>query len=146
MVGAVINRRPDLFAAAVPAVGVMDMLRFHRFTIGWAWTSDYGDPEDAEDFKTLRGYSPYHNIAPGTEYPATLVTTADHDDRVAPAHSYKYAARLQRAQHGEAPILLRVQTQSGHGAGKGTSTRILEWTDILAFLAAHTGLIPAAGE
>ena len=145
MVGAVINRRPDLFAAAVPAVGVMDMLRFHRFTIGWAWTSDYGDPENAEDFKTLRGYSPYHNIAPGTEYPATLVTTADHDDRVAPAHSYKYAARLQRAQGGEAPILLRVQTQSGHGAGKGTSTRILEWTDILAFLAAHTGLIPAAG-
>jgi prolyl oligopeptidase len=140
MVGAVLNRRPDLFAAAVPAVGVMDLLRFHKFTIGWAWMPDYGNPEDPEDFERLLEISPYHNIRPDTAYPATLITTADHDDRVAPAHSYKYAARLQRAQAAEAPVLLRVQTDSGHGAGKGTSQRINEWRDILAFIAAHTGL------
>lgn len=146
MVGAVVNRRPDLFAAAVPAVGVMDLLRFHEFTIGWAWMPDYGDPEDPEDFRNLLAISPYHNIRPRTAYPATLITTADHDDRVAPAHSYKYAARLRHAQAGEAPILLRVQTRSGHGAGKGTSQRIAEQADILAFIAAHTGLTPAGDE
>ncbi|WP_052368247.1 prolyl oligopeptidase family serine peptidase [Algiphilus aromaticivorans] len=140
VVGAVLNRRPDLFAAAVPAVGVMDLLRFHEFTIGWAWMPDYGDPGDAEDFETLHAISPYHNIRPDTAYPATLITTADHDDRVAPGHSYKYAARLQRAQASDAPVLLRVQTQSGHGTGKGTSQRIAEWSDILAFIAEHTGL------
>lgn len=142
MVGAVLNRRPDLFAAAVPAVGVMDLLRFHRFTIGWAWMPDYGDPDDPEDFARLRAISPYHNIRDDTAYPATLVTTADNDDRVAPAHSYKYAARLQRAQAGDAPVLLRVQTESGHGAGQGTSQRIAEQADILAFIAEHTGLPP----
>ncbi|WP_420427911.1 prolyl oligopeptidase family serine peptidase [Algiphilus sp.] len=142
VVGAVVNRRPDLFAAAVPAVGVMDMLRFHRFSIGWAWKPDYGDPEKAEDFAVLRSYSPYHNIAPNTDYPATLITTADHDDRVSPAHSYKYAARLQWAQSGEAPILLRVERKAGHGAGKGTQQRIAEARDVLAFTAQFTGLAP----
>lgn len=140
MVGAVVNRRPDLFAAVVPAVGVMDMLRFHRFSIGWAWIPDYGDPDRAEDFTTLQQYSPYHNIAPDTAYPATLITTGDHDDRVSPAHSYKYAARLQRAHAGKAPILLRVETQSGHGAGKGLDKRLSEARDVLAFIAEHTGL------
>lgn len=144
MVGAVVNRRPDLFAAAVPAVGVMDMLRFHRFSIGWAWMPDYGDPERAEDFATLLQYSPYHNIAADTAYPATLITTADHDDRVSPAHSYKYAARLQRAHSGKAPILLRVETQSGHGAGKGMDKRLSEARDVLAFIAEHTGLARGA--
>lgn len=148
MVGAVINRRPDLFAAAVPAVGVMDMLRFHRFSIGWAWIPDYGDPDKAEDFTTLRGYSPYRNIAPDTAYPATLITTGDHDDRVSPAHSYKYAARLQQAHSGDAPILLRVESQSGHGAGKGLDKRLSEARDVLSFIAEHTGLrqqTPAGG-
>lgn len=146
MVGAVLNRRPDLFGAAVPAVGVMDLLRFHEFTIGWAWMPDYGDPENPADFEHLLEISPYHNIRPDTAYPATLITTADHDDRVAPAHSYKYAARLQRAQAGDAPVLLRVQTDSGHGAGKGTSQRIHEWSDILGFIAAHTGLAASEGD
>ena len=144
VVGAVVNRRPDLFAAAVPAVGVMDMLRFHRFSIGWAWKPDYGDPENAEDFAVLRSYSPYHNIRPDTDYPATLITTADHDDRVSPAHSYKYAARLQWAQSGTAPILLRVEREAGHGAGKGTKQRIAEARDVLAFSAHFTGLAVAA--
>lgn len=144
LVGAVLNQRPDLFGAALPAVGVMDMLRFHRFTIGWAWVSDYGSAEDPDMFPILRGYSPLHNIRPGTAYPATLVTTADHDDRVVPAHSFKYAAALQAAQGGEAPVLLRVTTRAGHGAGKPVTMQVEEAADRLAFLSANLGVrVPA---
>ena len=134
LVGAVLNQRPALFGAALPAVGVMDMLRFHKFTIGWAWTSDYGSPENPEEFKALLAYSPLHNIKPGTRYPATLITTADHDDRVVPAHSFKYAATLQAAQAGPAPILIRIETKAGHGAGKPTAKLIEEAADRQTFL------------
>lgn len=135
LVGACITQRPDLFAAALPAVGVMDMLRFPKFTIGWAWTSDYGDPFKSEtDFKNLLSYSPYHNLKPGTAYPATLITTADHDDRVVPAHSFKFAARLQEVNSGAAPVMIRIETKAGHGAGKPTSKRIDEAADKWAFL------------
>ncbi|MCG6962409.1 MAG: prolyl oligopeptidase family serine peptidase [Acidobacteria bacterium] len=140
LIGAVLNQRPDLFGAALPDVGVMDMLRFNKFTIGWAWTSDYGSPEDPAMFPVLRAYSPYHNIRPGTYYPATLITTADHDDRVFPAHSFKYAARLQAAQGGPAPILIRIETRAGHGAGKPTAKRIDEAADSLAFLVKNLGV------
>ncbi|HET8548310.1 MAG TPA: prolyl oligopeptidase family serine peptidase [Bryobacteraceae bacterium] len=140
LVGAVLNQRPDLFAAAVPAVGVMDMLRFHRFTIGHAWVSDYGSPDNPEEFRILRRYSPLHNIRESGSYPATLITTADHDDRVVPGHSFKYAAALQRAQVGPAPILIRIETSAGHGAGKPTSKRIEEDADILTFLANVLGM------
>ncbi len=135
LVGAVLNQRPELFGAAIPAVGVMDMLRFHEFTIGWAWKSDYGSAETKEGFETLIAYSPLHNIRPGTRYPAVLITTADHDDRVVPAHSFKYAAALQAAQVGEAPILIRIETRAGHGAGKPTAKLIEDVTDKWAFLA-----------
>ena len=135
LVGACMTQRPELFGAALPSVGVMDMLRFHRFTIGWAWVDDYGSAEDPEQFRTLLAYSPLHNLRPGTRYPATLVTTGDHDDRVVPAHSFKFAAALQAAQGGEAPVLIRIQTQAGHGAGKPTSMMIEEAADGLAFLA-----------
>jgi prolyl oligopeptidase len=135
LVGAVMTQRPDLFAAAVPQVGVLDMLRFHKFTIGWAWTSDYGSPDTREGFETLIRYSPLHNIRPGTAYPATLLTTADHDDRVVPAHSHKFAAALQAAQGGDAPILTRIETRAGHGAGKPTTKQIEERADVFAFLA-----------
>jgi len=134
LVGAVLNQRPDLFGAAVPVVGVMDMLRFHKFTIGWAWVSDYGSPDDPEMFPVLYSYSPYHNIADGACYPPTLIMTADHDDRVVPAHSFKYAARLQAAQGCDEPILIRIETRAGHGAGKPTEKEIEEATDRLAFL------------
>jgi prolyl oligopeptidase len=134
LVGAAMTQRPDLFGAAVPQVGVLDMLRFHRFTIGWAWTSDYGSAETKEGFETLVRYSPLHNVAPGTRYPATLVTTADHDDRVVPAHSHKFTATLQAAQAGDAPILTRIETRAGHGAGKPTTKVIEERADIYAFL------------
>ncbi len=134
LVGAVLNQRPDLFGAALPAVGVMDMVRFVKFTVGAAWKSDYGDPDDPTDFKALFAYSPLHNIKPGTKYPATLITTADTDDRVFPAHSFKYAAALQAAQAGPAPILIRIETKAGHGAGKPTSKQIEEQTDIYGFL------------
>ncbi|MBN2505561.1 MAG: S9 family peptidase [Verrucomicrobia bacterium] len=135
LVGAVLNQRPDLFGAALPAVGVMDMLRFHRFTIGWAWTSDYGCADDPDAFKVLHAYSPLHNIRPNTHYPAVLITTADHDDRVVPAHSFKYAATLQSAQAGPRPVLIRIETRAGHGAGKPTSKQIAEAADRWAFLA-----------
>jgi prolyl oligopeptidase len=135
LVGAVMTQRPDLFAAAVPQVGVLDMLRFHRFTIGWAWTSDYGSSDTRDGFETLMRYSPLHNITPGTAYPATLVTTADHDDRVVPAHSHKFTATLQAAQAGDAPILARIDTRAGHGAGKPTTKQIDERADVFAFLA-----------
>jgi len=144
LVGAVVNQRPDLFAAAIPAVGVMDMLRFDRFTIGHAWTSEYGSPSDPDDFQVLLRYSPLHNIKPGVSYPATLVLTGDHDDRVVPAHSFKYAATLQNAQGGDAPILIRIETAAGHGAGKPTSKIIDETADVLAFLQAVLFPEPAA--
>jgi len=134
LVGASMTQRPDLFAAAVPAVGVMDLLRFHKFTIGWAWTSDYGSPDDPEDFPVLHACSPYHNIREATAYPATLITTGDHDDRVVPSHSFKFAAALQHAQSGDNPTLIRVAVSAGHGAGKPTSKQIDEATDVLAFL------------
>jgi len=134
LVGAALTQRPDLFGAALPAVGVMDMLRFQTFTIGWAWVSDYGSSENAEEFKALYAYSPLHNIKPGTSYPPTMVTTADHDDRVWPGHSFKFAAALQAAQAGSAPIIIRIETKAGHGAGKPTSKIIEETADRWAFL------------
>lgn len=133
LVGAAMTQRPDLFAAALPAVGVMDMLRFHKFTIGWAWVSDYGSADNPEDFAALYAYSPLHNLRDAA-YPATLITTADHDDRVVPAHSFKFAATLQEKQRGDAPVLIRIQTDAGHGAGKPTSMVIDEQADIWAFL------------
>lgn len=140
LVGACLNQRPDLFRAALPAVGVMDMLRFTKFSRGWMWTSDYGSPDDPTEFKALYAYSPYHNLKPGTAYPATLVTTADHDDRVVPAHSFKYAAALQAAQAGPHPVLIRIETRAGHGAGKPTSKMIEETADKWAFLVRELGV------
>ncbi|NEO08410.1 prolyl oligopeptidase family serine peptidase [Moorena sp. SIO3I8] len=134
LVGACMTQRPDLFGAALPAVGVLDMLRFHKFTIGWAWCSDYGSPDHPEEFKALYAYSPLHNLKPGTAYPPTLITTADHDDRVVPAHSFKFAAALQEAHEGEQPVLIRIETKAGHGAGKPTSKIIEEIADKWAFL------------
>ncbi|MEH2082997.1 MAG: prolyl oligopeptidase family serine peptidase [Nostoc sp.] len=134
LVGACITQRPDLFGAALPAVGVMDMLRFHKFTIGWAWTSEYGSADNPEEFPALYAYSPLHNITPDTAYPATLITTADHDDRVVPAHSFKFAAALQEAHAGDAPTLIRIETKAGHGAGKPTAKIIEEAADKWAFL------------
>jgi prolyl oligopeptidase len=134
LVGACLTQRPDLFGAALPVVGVLDMLRFHKFTIGWAWVSDYGSPDDPDDFQVLAKYSPLHNIHPGTAYPPTLINTGDHDDRVVPGHSFKFAAALQAAQAGEAPILIRIQTKAGHGLGKPTAILIQEQADIYAFL------------
>jgi len=134
LVGAALTQRPDLFGAALPAVGVMDMLRFQKFTIGWAWVSDYGSADNPEDFKALYAYSPLHNIKPATSYPPTMITTADHDDRVWPGHSFKFAAALQAAQAGSAPILIRIETKAGHGAGKPTSKIIEETADRWAFL------------
>lgn len=140
LVGACMTQRPDLFGAALPAVGVMDMLRFHKFTIGWAWVSDYGSADEPDQFKTLIAYSPLHNLKPGTKYPATLVTTADHDDRVVPGHSFKFTATLQACQAGDAPTLIRVQTRAGHGMGKPTSIWIEEYSDIYAFLVYALGM------
>lgn len=134
LVGACMTQRPDLFGACVLEVGVLDMLRFHRFTIGWGWTSDYGSADDPEQFKTLLAYSPLHTLRPGTAYPPTLVATGDHDDRVVPGHSLKFAAALQAAQGGDAPVLLRVETSAGHGAGTPTSKLIAQRADVLAFL------------
>ncbi len=135
LVGACMAQRPDLFGVALPAVGVMDMLRFHKFTAGRFWVDDYGSPDDPEMFEYLKGYSPYHNLHDGTEYPATLVTTADTDDRVVPGHSFKFAARLQEAHTGDNPVMIRIETRAGHGAGKPVSKRIEEAADILAFTA-----------
>jgi prolyl oligopeptidase len=118
----------------------MDMLRFHKFTIGWAWVSDYGSSDDPEGFEYLYAYSPYHNIKSGAQYPATMVTTADHDDRVVPGHSFKYAARLQAAQAGSAPTLIRIQTKAGHGGGKPTSMVIEEQADRWAFVVKNLGM------
>ncbi len=134
LVGAVETQRPDLFGAAIPGVGVMDMLRFHKFTIGWGWTSDYGSSDDAQQFKALYAYSPLHNIKPGTAYPPTLITTADHDDRVVPGHSFKFAAAMQAAQAGNEPVLIRIDTKAGHGGGRPTAKTIDEFTDMWGFL------------
>jgi prolyl oligopeptidase len=142
LVGACMTQRPDLFGVALPAVGVMDMLRFNQFTIGWAWESDYGSPQNEEEFHALYAYSPLHNLKPGTAYPATLITTADHDDRVVPAHSFKFAAALQAAHSGDAPVLIRIETKAGHGAGKPTAKVIEEAADKWAFLAQNLGLPP----
>jgi len=140
LVGAVANQRPDLFAAAVPAVGVMDMVRLNQFTAGRFWVDDYGDPADPEMFDVLYAYSPYHNIPQTQDYPATLVTTADTDDRVVPGHSFKYAAALQAAETGPAPTLIRIETRAGHGAGTPISKQIEQTADIWAFLGRHTGM------
>ena len=136
LVGAAITQRPDLFAAAVPAVGVMDMLRYHKFTIGWAWTSEFGSSDSSEHFPNLLAYSPLHNLKPGTRYPATLITTGDHDDRVVPAHSFKFAAAMQSAQAASRPVLIRIETRAGHGAGTPTTKLIDAAADVLAFLSA----------
>ena len=140
LVGACVTQRPDLFGAALPAVGVMDMLRFHKFTIGWAWTSDYGSSDDPNQFKALYAYSPLHNLKPGTKYPATFITTADHDDRVVPGHSFKFAATMQADQAGSAPILIRIETKAGHGAGKPISKLIEEAADTWAFAAKNLNM------
>ncbi|WP_431801376.1 prolyl oligopeptidase family serine peptidase [Microbacterium sp. bgisy203] len=157
LAGAALTQRPDLWAAVLPAVGVLDMLRYHRFTIGWAWASDYGDPDDADAFAYLRAYSPLHNVRPDADYPPTLITTGDHDDRVVPAHSFKFAAALQHAVGSHTagptgagptgagptnagPILLSVDTRAGHGMGKPRDARAREFADQLAFAAHHTGL------
>jgi prolyl oligopeptidase len=145
LMGAVVNQRPDLFDAVHASVGVMDMLRFNRWTAGRYWVDDYGDPGKAEDFKVLRSYSPYHNIRDGVDYPAIMVTTADTDDRVVPGHSFKYAAALQAARLGDKPRLIRIETRAGHGSGKPTDKVIEEGADVLSFLARFTGLDVPAG-
>jgi prolyl oligopeptidase len=142
LVGAAMTQRPDLFGAALPAVGVMDMLRFNQFTIGWAWESDYGSPQNPEEFEALYRYSPYHNLSENVNYPATLVTTADHDDRVVPAHSFKFAAALQHAHSPTSPnpVFIRVETRAGHGAGTPTSKQIEQAADRWAFLVENLGI------
>jgi prolyl oligopeptidase len=143
LVGAVMNQRPELFAVALPAVGVMDMLRFHKFTIGWNWIADDGTSDNPEEFKALYAYSPLHNIRAGVKYPATLITTADHDDRVVPAHSFKYAAALQKAADPARPALIRIDTRSGHGASNVTK-QLEQTADVYAFLMHNLGVRPRA--
>ena len=138
LVGAAMTQRPDLFAVAFPAVGVMDMLRYHKFTVGKGWIPEYGSSEDSTMFPVLRAYSPLHNLEAGTEYPATMITTADHDDRVVPAHSFKYAAKLQASQAGDKPVLIRIETDAGHGAGKPISKSIEEQADMWSFFFYNT--------
>jgi prolyl oligopeptidase len=142
LIGAVINQRPDLFAVAIPMVGVMDMLRFHKFTIGRYWTVDYGSSDDPEQFKYLLGYSPLHNISSEKDYPAVLVTTGDHDDRVVPAHSFKYIATLQAKYKGNNPVMIRINTDAGHGAGKPTDMAIQEYADIWSFIYMNMDFTP----
>jgi prolyl oligopeptidase len=134
------TQRPDLFGCALPAVGVMDMLRFQKFTAGRYWTDDYGSSDNPDEFKALYAYSPYHNLRDGVAYPPTLVTTADTDDRVVPGHSFKFAARLQEVQAGDNPVLIRIETRAGHGGGKPTSKVIEEIADLYAFAIHHTPL------
>lgn len=141
LVGACMTQRPDLYAVALPGVGVLDMLRFHKFTIGWGWISDYGSSDNPEEYKALKAYSPLHNVRP-VAYPATLVTTGDHDDRVVPAHSFKFAATLQAMGKGENPLLIRIDVNAGHGAGKPTEKQIAEWTDMISFAMWGTKLQP----
>ncbi len=140
LVGACLTQRPDLYGATLPLVGVMDMLRFQKFTIGWAWTSDYGSSDNPEDFKALYAYSPLQNLKPGTKYPPTMIATADHDDRVVPGHSFKFAATMQADQSGPAPVLIRIETKAGHGAGKPISKQIDETADEWAFVAKNLGM------
>jgi len=140
LIGAVMTQRPELFQVAIPQVGVMDMLRYHTFTIGHAWATEYGRSDKKEDFENLYKYSPLHNLKPGTKYPATLITTADHDDRVVPAHSFKFAATLQKDNDGTNPTLIRIETKAGHGAGKPTSKQIEEATDIWSFIMYNLGM------
>ena len=141
LVGACMTQRPDLFGVAIPEVGVMDMLRYHKFTIGWNWASDYGTSEDSKEmFEYLHGYSPLHNLKPGTAYPATLVTTADHDDRVVPAHSFKFAATLQECHQGDNPVLIRIDTKAGHGGGKPLAKILEEQADIYGFILYNLGV------
>ena len=143
LAGACLTQRPDLFGAVVSEVGVLDMLRFDKFTIGWGWVSDYGSPGDPEQFRVLAAYSPLHRLVKGTAYPPTLLTTGDHDDRVVPAHSFKFAAALQAAQGGDAPVLIRIETDGGHGAGKPTDKVVEERADVVAFLVRALELQPA---
>ena len=138
LVGAVMNQRPELFRVAIAQVGVMDMLRFQKFTIGWNWTADYGSSDDPEEFRTLFAYSPIHNIRPGGRYPATLITTADHDDRVVPAHSFKYAATLQALASPDRPVLIRIETRSGHGPSNLTK-QLETIADVYAFVLYNLG-------
>ena len=140
LVGACMTQRPDLYAVALPAVGVMDMLRYHLFTCGWGWAVEYGSSDNEEQFGYIYKYSPLHNIHAGACYPATLVTTADHDDRVVPAHSFKFAAQMQHCQAGDAPVLIRIESNAGHGAGKPTSKRIAEEADTYSFLFQNIGV------
>ncbi len=140
LIGAMLTQRPDLFGATLPLVGVMDMLRFQKFTIGWAWTSDYGSSDNADDFKALYAYSPLHNLKPATKYPPTLIATADHDDRVVPGHSFKFAATMQADQAGAAPVLIRIETKAGHGAGKPISKIIDQTADEWSFVAYNLGM------
>ena len=143
LVGAVVNQRPDLYKVAFPAVGVLDMLRYHKFTIGWAWAVEYGSSEYQDQFQTLLAYSPLHNINPHNQYPAVLATTGDHDDRVVPAHSFKYIAQLQKIKKkNKLPLLIRVETNAGHGAGKPISKIIQERTDMWSFLFYNMGINP----
>ena len=146
LVGACVNKRPDLFRVAIPRVGVMDMLRYHLFTIGWNWAHDYGTSADSPEMANyLIGYSPLHNIKnDGTRYPSIMVTTADHDDRVVPAHSFKYAATLQEANTGDNPKLIRIDSKAGHGAGKPISKVIDEYADIYSFIFYNLGIDPTA--
>jgi prolyl oligopeptidase len=140
LVGACMTQRPDLFKVALPGVGVLDMLRYHKFTVGWGWAVEYGSSDKPDAFKYLFKYSPLHNVKQGTRYPATLITTADHDDRVVPAHSFKFAATLQEKNNGDTPMLIRIDTQAGHGAGKPTAKQIDEWADVLSFTLYHLGV------
>jgi prolyl oligopeptidase len=140
LVGACMTQRPDLFRVALPGVGVLDMLRYHKFTIGYAWAVEYGNSEDSASFRNLYSYSPLHNLKEGTEYPATLITTADHDDRVVPAHSFKFASALQEKHKGQNPVLIRIDTKAGHGAGKSTTMAIDEAADVWAFVFYNLGM------
>ena len=143
LVGACMTQRPDLFAVAIPEVGVLDMLRYHKFTIGWAWATDYGTSEESKEmFDYLKAYSPLHNLKPGVKYPATMVMTGDHDDRVVPAHSFKFAATLQASNAGNAPSLIRIDTKAGHGAGKPIGKVIDAQTDMWSFIMYHLGMKP----
>lgn len=143
LVGAVTNQRPDLFEVSIPAVGVMDMLRYHKFTIGRFWATDYGTSEDSKEmFDYLYGYSPVHNVKEGVDYPAIMVMTADHDDRVVPAHSFKYIAALQDKYKGDHPVIIRIERKAGHGAGKPTSKMIEEAADLYSFIFYHLGVEP----
>ena len=141
LVGACMTQRPDLFKVCIPEVGVMDMLRYHKFTIGWNWAPDYGTSADSKEmFEYLKAYSPLHTLKEGVEYPATMVTTADHDDRVVPAHSFKFAARLQECQAGKAPVLIRIESKAGHGGGKPLSKVMEETADIYGFIMYNMGM------